>query len=335
MALKDILVHIDNSKHCPARLQTAVDLAARHDAHLTGLYVVPQPNIPPYVEAQLSAEIIAIDAKYSAERAEAAEEAFKQSVNGADIRVEWRTANSATIFAISSHVRYADLAVVGQRGAEEQDLWKSGDDPDDLILNIGRPVLMVPYIGAEKTPGDTVLVAWDASRLAARAVHDAMPILKKAKKVVVLAINPEGGAEGHGDIPGADIAPSRRQGGSPADPCPGHRRRRHPVVAGIGLKRRSDRHGCIWASAFARVGLRWRHAAPSQPHDGAGVDVSLTQTRSEREATRRTRREPRSPGISSYCRKSSSRSLHARSGFASAPPSPSGRERPASRRRGS
>jgi hypothetical protein len=44
MALKDILIHIDNSEACPARLSAAIELAHSHMAHLTGLYAVPLPN---------------------------------------------------------------------------------------------------------------------------------------------------------------------------------------------------------------------------------------------------------------------------------------------------
>ncbi|MDP6786185.1 MAG: universal stress protein [Rhodospirillales bacterium] len=64
---------------------------------------------------------------------------------------------------------------------------------------------MVPYVGSYPKIGERVMVAWDASRLASRAVHDALPFLTAAKHVDVLAINPKGGPQGHGDIPSADI----------------------------------------------------------------------------------------------------------------------------------
>ena len=51
-----------------------------------------------------------------------------------------------------------------------------------------------------------MLVAWNASREAARAVNDALPILQRAATVVILAVNPHGGPRGHGEAPGADIA---------------------------------------------------------------------------------------------------------------------------------
>ncbi len=79
--------------------------------------------------------------------------------------------------------------ILGQ--ADEND--PQTGDPEfagDVILGSGRPVLMVPYIGALQTPGRRIMVAWDASREAARAVSDALPVLQAAELVQVLIVNP-------------------------------------------------------------------------------------------------------------------------------------------------
>jgi nucleotide-binding universal stress UspA family protein len=73
------------------------------------------------------------------------------------------------------------------------------------VLEVGRPVLVVPSVGQFPTLGQRVLVAWNASREATRAVHDALPLLRRSRRTQVVVINPQGGAGGHGDIPGADI----------------------------------------------------------------------------------------------------------------------------------
>jgi nucleotide-binding universal stress UspA family protein len=75
---------------------------------------------------------------------------------------------------------------------------------EQVVLSSGRPVLVVPYIGWTKTLGERITIAWDGGRESARAVADALPLLKKAKAVTVLVINPEKG--NHGEEPGADIA---------------------------------------------------------------------------------------------------------------------------------
>ena len=79
------------------------------------------------------------------------------------------------------------------------------DLPETVALTTGRPVLVVPFIGA-KPPGKIVLLCWNASREAARAAADALPFLKAAQKVIVLVVNPTVSAEGHGEEPGADAA---------------------------------------------------------------------------------------------------------------------------------
>lgn len=79
------------------------------------------------------------------------------------------------------------------------------DLPEAVALTTGRPVLVLPFIGA-KPPGKVVLLCWNASREAARAAADALPFLKAAQKVIVLVVNPTTSAEGHGAEPGADVA---------------------------------------------------------------------------------------------------------------------------------
>jgi nucleotide-binding universal stress UspA family protein len=75
----------------------------------------------------------------------------------------------------------------------------------NVLLASGRPLLAVPYAGQFERVGDRVLVAWNASREATRAVNDALPLLRGATIVTVLAVNPKHGIEGHGDVPAADI----------------------------------------------------------------------------------------------------------------------------------
>ena len=77
-----------------------------------------------------------------------------------------------------------------------------------MVLASGRPVLVVPYVGTYPRVGERVMIAWDASREAARAVADSLPLLQAAQQVVTLSANPDTGgrSDRHGEIPGADIA---------------------------------------------------------------------------------------------------------------------------------
>jgi len=205
MALKDILVHIDSSPQCAARLDSAMQLAIRHDAHLTGLYVIPHTEIPGYIRAQITNEILEHHDRLIVDAAEQAKQMFTERTNQQGLTAEWRCVEGDLIPVLALHARYADVAIVGQRDPEGDTVSADPGMPDRLILSVGRPVLVIPNIGEYPNIGERVMVAWDASRLATRATNDAMPFMEGAKHVSVMAVNPRGGEEGHGEIPSADI----------------------------------------------------------------------------------------------------------------------------------
>jgi nucleotide-binding universal stress UspA family protein len=207
MPYKDILVHVDASRNCPARLAAAVKLAQKHQAHLIGLFVGSLPHVPEYVSAQLGPQVQEIQARFledEAAKAKAAFEAAAQQASG--LSIEWRQATGDAVSLLALHGRYADLVILGQRDPDSGDASGQEDVIDDLVFELGRPILVVPYVGKYPHLGERVMVAWNASRESTRAVSDAQPLLAQAKKVVVLAINPQGGNNGHGALPGADIA---------------------------------------------------------------------------------------------------------------------------------
>lgn len=206
MALKDLLLYVDNGKANAARIDAAIRLATAHDAHLTGLYVTPSVTaIPAFYEAQIPAEVIESQKRADQARAREAEQAFKTAVDRAGISSEWRSVEGDVTPILSLHARYMDLLVMGQADASDP-LSLSEGDMEEVVLDAGRPVMVIPYIGAPDPIGRHIMVAWNASRESMRAIHDAMPLLEKAQTVNVLSINPPGGAAGDGDMPGADIS---------------------------------------------------------------------------------------------------------------------------------
>jgi nucleotide-binding universal stress UspA family protein len=205
MALKDILVYVDHGIRCAARLDAAIGLARRHDAHLIGLYVVVHPEIPGHIRLEIGDDLLAKQEEVARAAAARAKALFEDHVARAGVPGEWRQTEGAVLPALSLHARYADLTVICQRDPSGEDASLDASLPDQLILSAGRPVLVVPYVGSYPVIGDRVMVAWDGSRLATRAVNDALPFLEGAKHVIVMAVNP-GSAEGdHGEIPSADI----------------------------------------------------------------------------------------------------------------------------------
>lgn len=203
MPLKDILVHVDGSRHCAVRLDLAAALAAAHDAHLTGLHVRSEQQVPQFVRSQFGPQVVALQNQFANEARAQAESLFEHRLRAAGVNHEWRAAEGDPYEVVALHARYADVTVLGQTDPEDDE---DRALPDHLVLDAGRPVLVVPYAGRFSGAFNRVMVAWNGSREATRAVNDALPLLRKAKKVVVMAANPGGGIDGHGDVPGADLS---------------------------------------------------------------------------------------------------------------------------------
>ena len=202
---KTVLVHYDAGRTAPVRLETAIGIAGAFGAHLACLYALTQVPIP---STAMEAREIVIEAQQRAwaERLQAARGGYEECLRrtGFD-KSEWRTSGADALDAVALHARYADLVVIGQQNPE----WPSGVEKDferGAPLAVGRPVLVVPYAFERRPVGHRVLVAWNASREAARAVSDALPLLKRAGHVHVVAFEPEKSGAAHGEEPGADIA---------------------------------------------------------------------------------------------------------------------------------
>ena len=207
MAFKNLLVQVDDSKACAARVRAAIDLAIAHDAHLTGVYIVSDPSPATYAGGYLPAGTLDMLQRQLRERAEAALARFTEVAKRNQISFETRTdgvLSTAMAEALATHARHADVVILGQADPEDGELPRYL--PEEVTLASGRPSLVIPYIGPQATLGQRVTVAWDASREAARAVNDALPILTRAQAVNVVSVNPREKPFGHGEQPGADIA---------------------------------------------------------------------------------------------------------------------------------
>ncbi len=206
MPLKDILVHLDRSRHCRARAEAAAALAARHQARLTGLFVRTTPHVPQFVMSQLGPEVTQAQRQFADQAAGEARQGFDEVARSAGVMAEFRDPEGELLDTLVLHARYSDLVVIGQYDRHDDDMADEREAADHVIMDSGRPVLVVPHAGAFPVIGEKVLVSWNASREATRAVNDALPILRAAREVSVLSINPRrNGVNGHGDVPGADI----------------------------------------------------------------------------------------------------------------------------------
>jgi nucleotide-binding universal stress UspA family protein len=206
MPYRDMLVHVDSSAASAERLEVATRLARSFDAHLIGLYVAALAPIHQYAEADFGPDLVEAHDRYMREAADEAERTFRSRIEAASLKSEWRRMEGNLPELVLLNARYVDLVILGQRDPERLDPGTSPELPEYVILDVGRPVLVVPRMGVFPTVGERIIVAWTPSRGAVRAVNDALPLLQMAKQVKVVAVNPEIGVGGHGEVPGADIA---------------------------------------------------------------------------------------------------------------------------------
>jgi nucleotide-binding universal stress UspA family protein len=197
MNLKDILVHIDNRTTCRSRLQVAIQLAKQQESCLTGIYVIPHPY---YASHHIDPH----------QQVEAAKETFEQAVDKAGLESEWICVDSVESgldlpHALNLHAHYRDLLVVSQTDYDLPDRTSPPNLPEKAVLGSGRPVLIVPYAGDFKNLGKLVMVAWRGGPESSRALHDSMPLLRKAKHVQVMTIQGQHGDEAY-EAHDADIS---------------------------------------------------------------------------------------------------------------------------------
>jgi nucleotide-binding universal stress UspA family protein len=201
MALRDILVHADEDGRRDTRFALALNVARKHDAHAIGLFALEFAELPGYVSAQISPNLLDRARETYLGQAQGARDVFEAEAKRAGVACEWRQEEGPALDLLRKHGRYTDLVVVSQPNTDEEGARPEGF-PGELALTGGRPVLSIPYAGTHANLGTNVLVAWNASRESARAVHDAMPFLVKAESVVVLAVDPRDDSH----FAGADIA---------------------------------------------------------------------------------------------------------------------------------
>jgi nucleotide-binding universal stress UspA family protein len=102
---------------------------------------------------------------------------------------------------VPQHARYADLCILGQEPAESA-ASMGYTFPEQLLFLTGRPILFVPASGDFATLGRHIVVAWNASRPAARSVNDAMALIERAERITVLMVNPSKIIDWPGAVPG-------------------------------------------------------------------------------------------------------------------------------------
>lgn len=206
MSYKSLLVHLDTSQAAQQRLEFAFRLAQQFDAHLTALLTLVRPESGSFYVMAGATAFLAEHERVSTERRNALERCFKAETARTGVAADWRVATDYATDVVCNAARLVDLVVAGQFDPDDPGSFVANQFIEHLVLDAGRPVLVVPYAGVFTTLGRHPVVAWDGSREAARAVADATPLFRHAKQTTIVTVGAPGGEPPGSRLPGADIA---------------------------------------------------------------------------------------------------------------------------------
>ena len=196
MNLKDILVFLDAGTASEERLWLATRIARDHQACLSAIFLLDDQaagspsnlGVPGFglTAGPLGLVPSAAGISPSAMLAENAEQRFRDGLRSFGVQGDWYPMDRADTAGLVTLARAADLIIIGQMNSHARltPTWR----PEEIVVACGRPVLMVPYTGSFAQVGRRVLVAWDGSREAVRALNDALPVIGAAEVVTVMTV---------------------------------------------------------------------------------------------------------------------------------------------------
>ena len=207
---QDVLVIIDSEASIARRLAPVAALARRGEIRVTGMYVTGLPVSQAFADLDGWAQLA--DAYMTAQRAEAlkAERGFRQELARLKLTGDWHCRETDMTEGVIALARLHDLVVMGQ---PDPDALPNALRPGEVVLAAGRPALIVPYVGDFAEFGRRVLVAWNGTREAARALHDALFLIDAAEAVTVLEIDPPDGVEGDLELRASHVVAALKRRG--------------------------------------------------------------------------------------------------------------------------
>lgn len=197
MSYKTILLHLNAGHPTDAIIKAGVSVAEKHGAHLIGVYVVPPVLI--YSGVPIPKVVNTFHNDYHTNLSSSAEKEFSKYTDGRSFTSEWRMANageSSIINIISKMAHTSDLLIVGNDTSDKKDPLP-GNQLENIITSTCRPTLIIPIDQEITEIGNNILIAWDGTDESTRAVFDSLPLLKHAKEVTILRVNPTGDERHH------------------------------------------------------------------------------------------------------------------------------------------
>ena len=189
--LSCIMVHLDLGPDVGRRVEIAASLAGRFGAKLVGVGA-EQPftstfgdESVPIIDTIADEEERRVAADLGKAEALFRSIAARSGLGKGDF--EWRSAATATTRFLLEQSCIADLVVVGRQGGDDERDWRLGMSTGDVLMELGRPMLMVPPAITDFS-ARSIVVAWSNWRESRWAIADALPFLRKAEAVLLVTV---------------------------------------------------------------------------------------------------------------------------------------------------
>jgi nucleotide-binding universal stress UspA family protein len=202
--IKDLVVNLGGSGTTDVTADYAISMAKAYGAHIVGVAFIYEPVIPGSLLGGIPTDLIEVQREENAKAAKTAVANFEAAAKSAGVSAETRLLDASIAGASDLFGRIArrfDIAVVGQAPREQgvsEELLIEG-----ALFGSGRPVIVVPQLQSQPLKLDKVMVCWDGSRPAARAIGDAVPMLERAKAIEIVVVTGE--RDKSGEITGANM----------------------------------------------------------------------------------------------------------------------------------
>ena len=202
--VKDVVVNLTGGHPQDFAADFAISVAGTFTAEVAGIAFIYEPVIPGDMLGGIPTDLIEVQREENRKAAEAAVSRFEAASRAAGVSAETRIVDASLAGAADLFGRIArrfDIAVVGQarreQGASEELLIEGA------LFGSGRPVVVVPYIQKQSLNLDRILICWDGSRPAARAIADSIPFLARAKAIDIVVVTGE--RDKSGEITGRNM----------------------------------------------------------------------------------------------------------------------------------
>jgi nucleotide-binding universal stress UspA family protein len=192
MPIKTILVHLANDDHHTERLEVALRMAKRHQAHITALFITFPVGMPPVIAGRSASAVFISEARERARtRALELEREFEERCAREGVAHTYVVEDGAHLATLSYHAHVADLLIVSHSEAGQylEDRFRLRL-AEELIMDVGCPVLLLPRKKPVPEFGKRVLIGWHSNREAVRVVRGTLDVMRQAEAVTVCTIGP-------------------------------------------------------------------------------------------------------------------------------------------------